>query len=94
MWEAENALDLVFGDLEDLAAECRFGDCAHAAEPGCAIAAGVADGGVDSRRVERYRDLVAELAAQREREEERDRRDQKDGGRSRNRGRGKKPRRR
>ena len=94
LWEAENALDLVFGDLEDLAAECRFGDCAHAAEPGCAIAAGVADGGVDSRRVERYRDLVAELAAQREREEERDRRDQKDGGRSRNRGRGKKPRRR
>lgn len=85
LWEAENALDLVFGDLEDLATECRFGDCAHSAEPGCAIAEAVDSGVVDSRRVQRYRDLVAELAAQREREEERERKDQKDG---RGRGRG------
>jgi len=77
LWEAENALELVFGDLEDLAAECRFGDCAHDAEPGCAIGEAVESGGVDARRVERYRDLVAELAAQREREEERERKERK-----------------
>jgi ribosome biogenesis GTPase len=79
LWEAENALELVFGDLEALAAECRFGDCAHSGEPGCAIAGAVAAGEVDERRVTRYRDLVAELAAQRVREEERERRDRKDG---------------
>ncbi|MEQ8840153.1 MAG: ribosome small subunit-dependent GTPase A [Acidimicrobiales bacterium] len=92
LWEAENALDLVFGDLEALATECRFGDCAHAGEPGCAITDGVASGAVDERRVQRYRALVAELAAQREREAERERRDQKDG-RGRGRGRGRRRRR-
>jgi ribosome biogenesis GTPase len=91
LWEAENALDLVFGDLEELAGECRFGDCAHDGEPGCAIAAGVDAGSVDLRRVQRYRDLVAELAAQRTREDERERKDQKDG---RGRGRGNNKRRR
>ncbi len=79
LWEAEDALELVFGDLEVLATECRFGDCAHSGEPGCAIAAAVAAGEVDERRVTRYRDLVAELAAQRAREEERERRDRKGG---------------
>jgi ribosome biogenesis GTPase len=87
LWEAENALDLVFGDLEELAADCRFGDCAHGGEPGCAITAAVEAGDVDARRVDRYTDLVTELATQRAREEERERRDEKNG-RSRNRGRG------
>lgn len=87
LWEAEDALDLVFGDLEELATQCRFGDCAHDREPGCAVVAAVEAGDVDARRVDRYRDLVAELAAQREREEQRRRRDEKSGGR-RGRGRG------
>ena len=85
LWEAEDALDLVFGDLEELSAGCRFGDCAHDGEPGCAIAAAVEDDRVDARRVARYRELVAELAAQRAREEERERREQKGGGRNRRR---------
>lgn len=85
LWEAEDALDLVFGDLEELGAGCRFGDCAHDGEPGCAIAAAVDDGRVDARRVARYRELVAELAAQRAREEERERKEQKRGGRNRRR---------
>ncbi|MDW3217475.1 MAG: ribosome small subunit-dependent GTPase A [Acidimicrobiales bacterium] len=79
LWEAEDALDLVFGDLEERAASCRFGDCAHRGEPGCAIAEAVDAGEVDGRRVDRYRALVDELAAQREREEERERRERKDG---------------
>lgn len=91
LWEAEDALELVFGDLEALAGGCRFGDCAHAGEPGCAIADAVATGEVDGRRVDRYRALVDELATQREREEERERRDRKDGGR-RNRGGGRRRR--
>jgi ribosome biogenesis GTPase / thiamine phosphate phosphatase len=85
LWEAENALEMVFGDLEELATGCRFGDCAHEVEPGCAIIAAVDDARVDGRRVDRYRALQQELAAQRSREEERERREQK-GGRGRGRG--------
>ena len=88
LWEAEWALELVFGDLEELASRCRFGDCAHDAEPGCAIVSAVDDGLVDGRRVERYRALARELAAQREREEERERREKKAGPGRRGRGRG------
>jgi ribosome biogenesis GTPase len=77
LWEAEDALDLVFGDLEELADTCRFGDCAHRAEPGCAIRAAVDEDGLDGRRVDRYLALVAELAAQRAREEERARGEQR-----------------
>ena len=68
LWEAEHALDLVFGDLEQLATGCRFHDCVHRSEPGCAISAAVAAGAIDARRVDRYVALVAELEAQRERE--------------------------
>lgn len=90
LWEAEHALELVFGDLETLAGACRFSDCAHGGEPGCAIAAAVAAGDVDARRVDRYRGLVEELAAQRAREEERERRDRNAGA---GRGRGRRRRR-
>ncbi|MEZ5166957.1 MAG: ribosome small subunit-dependent GTPase A [Acidimicrobiales bacterium] len=47
LWEAEAALKTVFGDLETLAAGCRFVDCAHDAEPGCAVTAAVEAGDVD-----------------------------------------------
>ncbi len=71
LWAAEHALDLVFGDLEQLATGCRFHDCVHRSEPGCAISAAVAAGALDSKRVDRYVALVAELEAQREREKRR-----------------------
>lgn len=71
LWEAEHALDLVFDDLEELSAQCRFQDCAHGSEPGCAITAAVTGGALDSRRVERYMELVAELGTQRRREQQR-----------------------
>ncbi len=71
LWEAEHALDLVFEDLEELSAQCRFHDCAHGSEPGCAITTAVAGGSLDSRRVDRYMDLVAELDTQRRREQQR-----------------------
>jgi ribosome biogenesis GTPase len=38
------AAERAFGDIEELAAACRFGDCGHAGEPGCAVAAAVAGG--------------------------------------------------
>ncbi len=81
LWEAEHALHFVFGDLEELADECRFRDCTHGNEPGCAVLGAVTDGRADSHRVERFKALAVELAAQREREEERVRREQKSGDR-------------
>lgn len=71
LWEAEHALDLVFEDLEVLSAQCRFHDCAHGSEPGCAITTAVAGGALDSRRVDRYVGLIAELDTQRRREQQR-----------------------
>ena len=76
IWDAQEALDRVFGDLETLAGTCRFNDCAHDAEPGCAVTEAVKSGAVDARRVGRYRALHAELAEQRQREEERQRKNQ------------------
>ena len=72
--DTEEALDRVFGDLQDLSAECRYADCAHDSEPDCAVTGAVGDGIVDARRVARYRALRTELAEQRTRDEQRERR--------------------
>ena len=74
IWDAEESLARVFGDLEERASDCRFNDCAHQSEPDCAVLAEVEAGRVDVRRVVRYRDLRSELAVQREREVDRNRR--------------------
>ncbi|MEO0492281.1 MAG: ribosome small subunit-dependent GTPase A [Actinomycetota bacterium] len=82
LWEAEHALDLVFGDLVELAQHCRFRDCAHRGEPGCAVQAAVDAGEVSAMRVRLFLELVDELESLRAREEQRARR-QKGGGRRR-----------
>jgi len=74
LWDAEEALHRVFADLDDLATECRFNDCRHDREPGCALVEGVESGVVDRHRFDRYRALISELENQRRREEERARR--------------------
>ncbi len=52
---AESAdLSKTFYDLEELAGQCRFADCTHTTEPGCAIQKAVEDGEIDSRRLESY----------------------------------------
>ncbi len=89
LWEAERALDEVFGDLQELATACRFGDCSHESEPGCAIRSAVDNGDIDRLRVERFKAMSEELAGQRQREEQRARRNEKDGGRRSRRRRGK-----
>jgi ribosome biogenesis GTPase len=55
-----HALDEVFSEVAALAEQCRFSDCAHEAEPGCAVQAAVADGSLDPDRLRRYRKLQAE----------------------------------
>ncbi|MEM9465823.1 MAG: ribosome small subunit-dependent GTPase A [Actinomycetota bacterium] len=73
LWEAEHALDLVFGDLVDLRAGCRFRDCACRGEPGCTVQDAVDAGRVSAMRVRLFLDLGDELDALRRREEERQR---------------------
>ena len=74
IWDAEESLSRVFGDLEERSTDCRFADCAHDTEPDCAVRAEVDAGRVDHRRVARFRSLRAELGEQREREVDRERR--------------------
>lgn len=56
-WAPAAAVCAVFGDVEELAAECRFRDCRHGDEPGCAVRAAAANGRLDPARAENYRKL-------------------------------------
>jgi len=60
--DARSGLDDVFADIVDLAATCRFADCGHDGEPGCAIAEAVEKGTLDAERLRRWRKLAAEEA--------------------------------
>lgn len=53
-------LDVLFSEITELAPQCRFRDCTHAHEPGCAVQAALASGQLDPARVERWRKLDAE----------------------------------
>lgn len=59
-------LSELFEDIEDLATRCKFRDCAHETEPGCAVQAAIADGALDPARLERFRKLAAEETHNRE----------------------------
>lgn len=61
-WVGADAIDGSFDDISALAAECRFADCAHDTEPGCAVQAAIAAGTLDHDRLENYRHLLRESA--------------------------------
>jgi ribosome biogenesis GTPase len=63
MSEVASGVTEVFDDVTDVARGCRFTNCTHADEPGCAIQTAIAHGGLDPARVERWRKLVREDAA-------------------------------
>jgi ribosome biogenesis GTPase len=58
--DSEDALDDVFSDIAALAADCRFSDCHHEAEPGCAVCAAIESGTLDPGRLQRFHKLQAE----------------------------------
>jgi ribosome biogenesis GTPase len=62
LWLAADGLEEAFEDVVELEAKCRFSDCRHEGEPGCAIQAALADGTLDPERWRSYRELQQELA--------------------------------
>jgi ribosome biogenesis GTPase / thiamine phosphate phosphatase len=64
LWDAGSAaLDATFADVEEFAAECRFGDCTHTHEPECAVLAAVETGELPPERLHSWRKLQRELRA-------------------------------
>jgi ribosome biogenesis GTPase len=61
LWPGGDGLDATFADIAELARDCRFGDCAHARAPGCAVLAAVGLS-LDAERLENYRKLLREQA--------------------------------
>jgi ribosome biogenesis GTPase len=64
LWGAASGVEETFADVADLAAACRFPDCAHATEPGCAVRTAIDEGRLPEARLESYRKLQRELRHQ------------------------------
>lgn len=60
--DVEEGLERTFADITALAEQCRFSDCAHETEPGCAVIAAMEAGELDIRRLQNYRKLLREQA--------------------------------
>ncbi|MFI6037216.1 ribosome small subunit-dependent GTPase A [Streptomyces sp. NPDC051315] len=60
LWDAGGGVGQVFSEIEELARGCRFQDCAHLHEPGCAVLAALDSGQLSARRLDSYRKLVRE----------------------------------
>lgn len=60
MWDSGEGIDAAFRDLEELSRTCKFSNCTHTTEPGCAIQAALADGTLDAARWHSFRKLKAE----------------------------------
>jgi ribosome biogenesis GTPase len=61
LWDADEGIQDAFADVDEVAAQCRFNDCAHEQEPGCAVQAAIADGTLPVERLDSYRLLQREL---------------------------------
>jgi ribosome biogenesis GTPase len=64
LYDDEDGVATAFSDVTELAADCRFRDCGHHGEPGCAIAAAIDDGRLDPSRYRAWRTLEAESRRQ------------------------------
>ena len=62
LWDAAGAIEAAFGDIAKLADTCRFRDCRHTDEPGCAVQDAVLDGSLSIDRLAAFVTLTAELA--------------------------------
>lgn len=60
--DCEDGVELTFADVSELVSQCRFSDCQHDGEPGCAINAAITSGKLDPRRLSSYQKLMREQA--------------------------------
>ena len=63
LWTGDEGIENLFEDVERVALDCRFNDCEHRSEPGCAIKSAIERGELDAARLESYRKLQRELRA-------------------------------
>ncbi|HUR17133.1 MAG TPA: ribosome small subunit-dependent GTPase A [Candidatus Limnocylindrales bacterium] len=63
VWDADEGLDDAFADVQAFAAECRFNDCTHEGEPGCAVRAAIESGQLPAERLASQQHLTREWAA-------------------------------
>ena len=60
LWGATEGVEQAFSDIEELAAQCKYGNCGHTTEPGCAVQVAIAEGRLDESRLENQRKLERE----------------------------------
>lgn len=70
LWDAEAGLDAAFADIAELAASCKFRDCKHVDEPGCAVREAIEGGSLAKERLGSYHSLLAEFEQVRDRRDE------------------------
>ncbi len=61
-WSEDEGMERTFGDIDELATQCKFNDCSHETEPGCAIQKALKDGTLDKKRYKGYLRLQKEMA--------------------------------
>ena len=70
LWDADEGIGAAFDDIESLSAQCRFRDCKHEGEPGCAVQQAVESGQISAERLKSYRALKQETQKVNERREQ------------------------
>jgi ribosome biogenesis GTPase / thiamine phosphate phosphatase len=60
LWAGQDSVDRTFDEIAEMAAACRFRNCSHSGEDGCAVAGAVAEGALSAERLRSYRKLAAE----------------------------------
>lgn len=73
LWEAEDGIEAAFSDIEEFSDQCKFRDCSHGSEPGCAVRKAVEAGTLAQSRLDSYHALKQESRDIQERREEADR---------------------
>jgi len=61
LWEGDDTIADVFSDIEELSKSCKFNDCSHKNEPGCAVLEAIRNGSLEKQRLDSYRKLQREL---------------------------------
>lgn len=79
LWSSGHGIERAFADVFDLMDHCRFRDCKHEDEPGCAVQAAIADGSIDAVRLTSLKRLVEEEARLEDEQREKERADDRRG---------------